>query len=263
MTIIDRLIEAVVLERAPRIRRDAEALLAAALWRDFPTVAIVDDAQPGAAGYAIGSGGYLAQAAGCRQGTVAISVAVSRALRTRLEHSPDDFDLAVECATIRVEVTAAHEAAHAVVAPLDADVADDQATAVVARAVARLAPLCPARTAAGHPIRWAAAYGIIAARCASLRPAWGRKLWRDWVVGDIANYGHDAAAIEAAIGEVPVDVPLRELFAPGGEIANRIAAVERPESERLDIIRAWFDKAPTPQPLVAVAAAGVPDEVCP
>lgn len=259
MSIVRQLIENVVVERSPILRRDAEALLMAALWRDLPAAAIIEDTTPGESGCSIGSGHWLAQTAGRRPGTVAVRVAVTRLLRRWLEQSADDFDLAVDGATIDVERVAVHEIAHALVAPLDAEVDDEEALARVMRADEAGAVSTPERTMRGHPARWAAAYAIAAGRCAKLRPQNCRRLWRAWMVRDVERYGHDAAAIEDAVADAPTDVPLRELLSPSGEIAARLAAATRPEALRLDIIRRqMFDASPASEPLVAAPAAGVP-----
>ena len=224
----------IVVRQTEIIRRDAEALLAVAAWADLPAGAavlpLID--RPEAGGLSMGSGHLLAVANGCRPGAVAVRVDVAQPLRMAIEAAPDSPDAAVAVVRPIVEGVVVHEAAHALVAVLDAAADADQARQWVAACDA-----LPVRTGAdAHGPRWGAAVVVLTRRMIALRPP-GEQLDRESLLrADLQNYGLDADAIAEALGDVADEVPLRELLAVGGDVACRVAAACRPEAERQRLI---------------------------
>lgn len=215
----------------PEIARAAEELLAVAAAPDLPAGMVVLPLTPGlqANGASIGSGHDLALANGCRPGAVAVKVDVAGIIGLALDADPNHPDLAIADARVVAEQVAIHEVAHALVADLDGEHG-------VAEAIARVqaAEAMPPRGGADvHHARWAAAYGVLAARAARLRPGQLKSLVRFELT---TLYGIDAVAVAEALGEVADEVSLRELLVVGGAAARRVVAACPPDAERQVVI---------------------------
>ena len=226
---------------ADAIRRDAEALLTVAAWADLPAgIAILPMTRTDAGGVCIGSGHLLAIAHELRPGAVAVQVDIEALVRKALGAVPQVAatvadaarevveTIAADAARRAVEGIAIHEAAHAIVAP-----ADTAASAAEAKAVVTACNATPfADAAASHDPRWAAAVVILSRRSWRLRPADEREEREAIMRRDIGNYGLDADAIAEALGDIDAEASVRELLAPGGAVAARVAAACPPEAER-------------------------------
>jgi len=217
------------------IRRDAAALLSVAAWPDLPAgLAVLPlPEMPEAAGLAIGSGHSLALANGGRPGAVAVRVDAAGILRGAIRASRADVATLATVLRPVIESVAVHELAHALTAPRDRAATPTEAAAFVV-ACGRLPP---GRGAAAHCPRWAAAMLLLAGRAARLRPASEHPVIEDMAREHLRAYGFDAAALATALGDVADEVSVRELLAPGGAVAGRVAAVCPPEAEREAFIR--------------------------
>lgn len=226
---IATLAENIVTAQERRLVRDAEAVLAVAAWADLPAgVAVLPVTRADAGGLSFGSGHLMATAHGLPPGAVAVQVDAAGILRLSVAESIENPEVGLKVARQFIEHVAIHEAAHALVAPLDPEVSAAQAKAIVA---ARVAGPTNEEAACHHP-RWAAALVILSRRMLDLRPAAERAVRERIVRADIGHYGLDAAAIDAALGEVDADCSLRELLAPGGAVADRVDAACPSVAER-------------------------------
>ena len=170
---------------AVEITRDAEALLAVAAAPDLPAgmVVLPLDGRDDASGSSLGSGHDLALAHGCRPGAVAVRVDVAGILRTALTAAADRPGIALDVARHAAEQVAIHEAAHALVADLDAE--NSIAEAIVR---VRAADALPSRFGADvHHPRWAAAVVALADRAIRLRPAGERDNLEWWARHDLGD----------------------------------------------------------------------------
>lgn len=223
-------IEALVAAHAPLIARDAGELLTLAAAPDMPAgMAVLPlDGRDAVGGLSVGSGHDLALANGCRPGAVAVLVNVAAILRMSLRIYRERPALGIYCARVVAEQIACHEAAHALVADLDAEHGVAEAVATVQASCSR-----PIRRGADiHHPRWAAAYAVLAARADRIRPVGlpGREPLA-WL--ELATvYGIDAGAVAEALGDVADEVSLRSLLVAGGDAARRVAAVCLPDPER-------------------------------
>jgi hypothetical protein len=216
-------------------RRDAEALLAVAAWPDLPAgVAVLPlYAIPEAAGISVGSGHALAIANGRRPGAVAVRVDAAGILRAAFRASGADAAAVVMALRPVIESVAVHELAHALTKPRDPVATPTEAAEFVAASL-RL-PL--GTGAAAHCPRWAAAMLLLADRAARLRPAHERPAVKTLAREHLQWYGFDPAAVAEALGDVSDEASVRELLAPGGAAARRLAAACQPEPEREAVIR--------------------------
>ncbi len=230
------LAENIVKRQLGRIIADAEALLTVAAGPDLPAgLRIIDCAGGWLAGGSLGSGHRLARAHGCRRGGVAVMVAVGYRLRSMLEAWPDDLPAALGEAALKIEATAAHEVAHALLADPDLELRPGEADTLRAlpAAVGAPRPTSPERTAADHGAAWAAGLVILAERCRRHRPG-ARHRWPEVIADDLKAVGIDAEAVAVAVGDVADELPLRELLAGG--ILERVAEVIPCEPERARLI---------------------------
>jgi len=224
--------------RAGRLIADAEALLTVVAWRDLPAgLRIIDCAGGWLAGGSIGSGHNLARAHGCRPGTVAVMVAAEHRLRRLLEAWPDDQAAAIAEAALGLELTAAHELTHALLADPDPELQAGEADTLrrLPAAVAEPRPTPADRTARAHGAAWAAGLVILGERCRRYRPG-ARDRWPVLIADDLEAVGIDAEAVARAVGDVGDELPLRALLAPGGGILERVAEVIPCEAERARLI---------------------------
>jgi hypothetical protein len=226
--------EALVALHAPRMIRDAEALLAAVALSDTPAgVAVLpQEGMPEAAGVSFGSGAALSLAHGGRPGSIAVTVAAASIVRDTLNDAPADPGAALDVARGLVEHVAAHELAHALTHEPDA-----VDSAAVARAMIEAARKRPGGTgAAAHGPTWAAALVILTGRVVRLRPAHERLGRLATMRSDLALHGIDAAAVADAVGAVPDAASVREVLAPGGAVSRRLVAAVPDEAERQALI---------------------------
>jgi hypothetical protein len=236
---IATLAENIATAQERRLVRDAEAVLAVAAWADLPAgIAVLPMMRTDAGGMCIGSGRLLAVAH--ELPGVAVQVDVGGFVRAALGVVPEVEALAGGVARGRVEALAvdvvrrmaeaiaAHELAHALVAPLDVAASAAEAKAIVA--ACNSIPF-PDLAECHHP-RWAAALVILSRRMLDLRPAAERDDRLAIMRTDIGRYGLDADTIDAALGDVDADASVRELLAPGGAVADRVAAVCPTVAER-------------------------------
>lgn len=231
------LIENIIARHADAIRRDAAAILSVVAWADVPAgVSVLPLVRrPDALGISIGSGHALALANGCRPGMVAVMADIDETIRSALRASPDDAALGLMAARPMAEALAVHELAHAITSRPDGTGTVAEAAALVAAADSR-----PLRTGADvHGPTWAAAVVILTRRVNALRPGYEMRAREAAMQDHLYRYGLDAAAVAAAVGIVPDDARLREVLAPGGDVAGRVAAVCPPEGERQAFIEEY------------------------
>jgi hypothetical protein len=227
-------VENIIAAQEYRLVRDAEALLAVAAWADLPAgIAVLPATRADAAGLSLGSGHTMAAAHGLPPGTVAVQVDARGIMRFSVAEAIEAPEVGLKVARQFIEHVAIHEAAHAIVSPLDAEVSVAEAKAIVAACIERPTN----EEAACHDARWAAALVILSRRMLGLRPRAERAVRENIVRGDIAHYGLDADAIAEALGEVDADSSVRKLLTPGGAVADRVAAACPPVAER----RAWIE----------------------
>lgn len=259
MTLPEPLIDNIVAKQLPMLIADAEAIMRVAAWPDLPAgMRIINCAGGRLAGFASGSGHRLAEAHGFRPGAVAVAVAAEDALWVALEWWPDELPAALGEAGVMVETVAAHELAHALVAEPDADLRPGEADILrqLPAAVGTIASNdSPERTARGHGPAWAAALVVLHQRCMRHRP-WARHRWAELLTRDLRGYGIDADAVAVAVGDVAGDAVLREVFAPQGAIAARVAEAIPDEATRARLIAEQQRNTPADPGHVAPVAAG-------
>lgn len=261
MTLPEPLAHNIVARQLPRLIADAEALMRSAAWRDLPRGCRIIDIPSGAlAGFCSGSGHRFAQAHGCRPGAVAVAVAAEDALRVALKQWPDELPTALGEAGCMIEFVGAHELAHALVADIDAELQPDVAD------ILRRLPVAVGtftgntgsdRTARDHGERWAAGLVILSRRCREYRPR-ARHRWPELLAHDLRAVGIDAEAVEDAVGDVADEMPLREILAPQGAVAVRVAEAIPNEATRARLIAERRNETTPADPgHVAPVAAGV------
>lgn len=259
--IAQALADNIVRRQLPRLIADAEALLSVAAWRDLPAgLRIINCAGGRLAGFSSGSGHRLAQAHGFRQGAVAIAVAAEDALRVALQKWPDEMSIALGEAGLMIETVAAHEAAHALIADIDAELRPWEAD-ILRRLPAAVGTVtgtdAPERSARHHGPAWASALVILSDRCRRHRPG-ARHRWPELLDRDLQVYGIDSRAVIDAVGAVADELPLRELLAPGGAIVAAVAEVIPDETTRARLIAEHRNETASADPgHVAPVAAGV------
>jgi hypothetical protein len=226
---IAMLTDNIVIAPERRLVGDAESLLAVAAWADLPAgIALLPATRGDVGGLSVGSGHLLAVAHELPPGAVAVQVDARGILRLSFAEAIENPEVGLKVARQFIEHVAIHEAAHALVAPLDPAASATEAKAIVA---ARVAGPTNDEAACHHP-RWAAALVILSRRIVGLRPAAERAARERVARADVGHYGLDADAIDAALGEVDADCSLRELLAPGGAVADRVAAACPAVAER-------------------------------
>lgn len=261
MTLPEPLADNIVAKQLPRLIADAESLLTVAAWPDLPAgLRIINCAGSRLAGFCDGSGHRLAEAHGFRPGAVAVAVAAEDALRVALEWWPDELPDALGEAGVMVEAVAAHELAHALVAVPDADLRPGEAD-ILRRLPAAVGTIASndssERTARDHGPAWAAALVVLYRRCMRHRP-WSRRRWAERLDRELRGYGIDADAVAAAVGDVADDAVLREILAPQGVIAARVADAIPDAATRARLIaEQQRETTPADPGHVASVAAGV------
>lgn len=226
---------------APRMIRDAEALVGTVAWPDCPDgIAVIESADRSRAAFSLGSGHLLAQAIGCRRRPTAVIVGTAARVRDALAfHGMQAADAALDAARADVEVTSLHEAAHALVAALDAP-ADEVTVEAAGRVYSAPASDEPiARRVKSHGAAWAGAYAVLVARAIRFRPRIAADLL-DEVRRDFHEYGLDHDRIAAAVAAVPAEARLRELATDTGFLA-RVLAVMPTDAERIAAIEKMRD----------------------
>jgi hypothetical protein len=218
-----------------RIVTDAELLLWAVAGADLPAgLRIIDIGRASISGVAIGSGHGLAHAHRLRPGVIAVGVALEA-----LAEDVIGLGCAGDDAAFAIEAVAAHELAHALVAPADGErsPAYKQALRDLPALVAALSPSLgePDKEARDHDERWAAAFVAIVRRCIAVRPL-ERAAWAACLKADLRRYGIDADAVAEALGDIPAEASLRELLAEGGPVAERVARAVPSLSDRIAVI---------------------------
>jgi hypothetical protein len=254
----------IVWRQLPRLIADAEALLSVAAWPDLPAgcrIIGIDGSR--LAGFCSGSGHRFAQAHGCRPGAVAVGVAAEDALRSALDVWADELPAALGEAAVAIELVAAHEAAHALVADIDGELQPGQGDILrgLPSAVGTVAVIGSAeRTARDHGARWAAGLVILSQRCRQYRPR-ARHRWNELLENDLQAVGIDTQAVADAVGDVADEVSLRDLLAAGGMIAARVAEAIPDETTRAALIAArWEETLPVEPGHVAPVAVGEAEE---
>lgn len=233
-------------EHAARIRRKAGHLLSMVAVADLPAgLVVLPMSRPDAAGLATGSGHRLATACGFPPGTVAVQVDAEAGVLTAAQAAeaavaeaaaaqaaPFAIEQAIEIVRPIFEQIAVHEAAHVLVADLDAAADAEEAQAWI--------EACHRLPGDGGPVshgpRWGAAVVILGRRVIDRQHPAERANYGRLVRDDLARYGLDADAIAEALGHVADWVPLRSLLARGGDVARRIEAVCLPVAERQAVI---------------------------
>lgn len=256
----EALIDNLVRRQLPKLIADAEALLSVAAWHDLPAgLRIIDCAGGRLAGFCDGSGHRFAAAHGGRPGAIAVAVAAEAALRAALEEWPDNLPAALGEAGLVIECVAAHEAAHALVADIDAELRPGEADILrgLPAAVGTMSGnSSPERTARDHGAAWAAGLVILHRRCRQYRPR-ARHRWDELLDHDLREVGIHPATLFGALGDVADEVPLRELLAPSGALVVAAAKVIPPEHERATSIANRHNTTPMEPRHVAPAAAGI------
>lgn len=238
--------EALVARHAPRMIRDAEALACTVILADYPQgIAVIEPASRSRDAWSVGSGHNLAVALGCRRRPAAVIVGAEARLRdavayygTRAAHE------AKVAAQADIEATALHEAAHAVVAPLDRPSADEPIVAYRNLFARPLDPESHERRVASHRAEWAAAYVVLVGRALRFRPAVADAL-RAAARDDIADYGIQFDRVAEAAAGVPFGASLRELVADAGFMRDIGAAIPG-NDERLAIVADDIARAGVP-----------------
>jgi hypothetical protein len=254
--VLATLADNIVRKQLPRIIADAEALLAVAAWRDLPAgLRIIDIVGRRLCGFCVGSGHRFAQAHGCREGVAAVAVATEEALRHSIKLWADDLSAALGEAALIIEYVAAHEAAHAIVANIDADLQPGQADILRKMAATGTATVKKSaeQTVRDHPPSWAAAVAILSRRCSQYRPR-ARHRWPEVLRSDLEAVGIDAQAVAEAVGDVGDEQPLRALLAAGGNIVCRVAAACSSDADRVAILEGRCSPAAE---MSLVAASGM------
>lgn len=259
--IVQALTDNIVAKQLTGMIADAERLVSAVAWRDLPAgLRIVNMPAGRLAGFSLGSGHQLARAHGCRPGAVAVAVAAEAYLRGMLGLWADDETAALGEAALVIEFTAAHEAVHAVIAEPDDELQADHADILrrLPKAAATIdRPDDHERTARDHGERWAAGLVILSRRCRQYRPR-ARHRWPSLLEDDLRAVGIDAQAVEAAVGDVADELPLRELLAPEGDIVRRVAEAIPDEATRARLIAEHRNETTSADPgHVAPVAADV------
>ena len=225
--------EAIVEREAPRLARDAEALLLTIARFDYPHgMAIVEPAARSRDAWAIGSGHRLAAALNCSRHPAAVVVGAEARLRDAIAwHGIARLDVAIQAARVDTEATAIHETAHAIASTLD-EPANDHTLDVYRRVFPALCEHeSPRDQITRHDARWAAAYAVLVARAIPFRPRDAVALMRE-VIGDFADYGLDYPAIADRVAQVGADVPLRGLLTDATFIGEIRGAIPTDEMRR-------------------------------
>jgi hypothetical protein len=226
------LIDNVVRRSGPLLLRNAESLVGVVAWPDYPDgLAVVEPPGGFEVGFSIGSGHLLAEAIGHRFRPAAVAVGAAAMLRIELLAAGlDEPEDAVARVWVDVEVIALHEAAHAIVAPLDAP--GDAKRIAACRAVAcDLGEFRPAEWIASHGPAWALAYATLCRRAFRFRPNTAQAM-RTIVAADMAAHGIDADLLFSIAAEIGDEARLRKLV-HRADLLGRAAAAVAPDAERI------------------------------
>lgn len=163
-------------------------------------------------GASIGTGHALAAVLGHRDGQPAVCCATRLIVRHCLQRGGS-----LEITQAVTECVVLHELAHTLVA---AEIPPERVRVLLDSLVTSGPPTyTAAATAAAHGSQWAAALVVLSDRARRYRPQAARMLTHA-VVDDLQHYGHDAAALRAAVGQVDDCQPLRELLADPALLAR-------------------------------------------
>lgn len=233
----------------------AEALASAVVAPDYPAgLAILEAAGHARDAFAIGSGHLVAEALGCRRRPAAVVVGAAARLRDQLVlHGVYGLRDAVAAATVDVELTGLHEAAHCLANPID-EPADESRLAACRELCSIPSPPCPiSRRVASHGPAWAAGYAVLVARAVPFRRRVAEPLLNE-VRTDFADHGLPFDLVAKLVADVPVNAPLRPLLADAGFVRTIRKAIPS-DAERVATLTTDIDPAEGP-PAVTLEREG-------